>query len=111
MRSGARGRRRRSQPRELGGVIGQVLDDLGLDSAASAFRIAERWSDWVGEDVARHCRPVQVRGRVLEAEVESSVWAQQLQMRRPAILEALRRELGDEAPAELRFRVGYNRRP
>jgi predicted nucleic acid-binding Zn ribbon protein len=107
----ARGRRRRGQPRQVGGVIGQVLDELGLESAASAFRIGERWSDWVGEEVARHCRPVQVRGRVLEAEVDSSVWAQQLQMRRPAILAILRRELGDEAPSELRFRVGYTPRP
>jgi len=103
--------RRRGQPRAIGGVVGQILDDLGLDSAAAAFRIGERWSEVVGPEVARHCRPVAIRGPVLEAEVESSVWAQQLQMRRPAILEALRREFGDGAPQEVRFRVGYTRRP
>ena len=106
-----RRRRRRSQPRELSGVLGQVLDELGMDSAAAAFRIGERWSELVGADVAAHCRPTEVRGRLLEVEVESPVWAQQLQLQRPAMLAALRRELGEAAPAELSYRVGYTRRP
>ena len=60
----------------------------------------------VGADVARHSRPVGIRADVLEVEVDSSVWCQQLQLNRTEILSALASVLGDDAPADLRFRVG-----
>jgi predicted nucleic acid-binding Zn ribbon protein len=99
--------RRRTQPRKISTALGQVLGDLGLDGATAAFRIAELWSEAVGADVAKHCRPVIVRAGVLEAEVDSSVWCQQLQMRRPELLAKLQATLGEDAPSDLRFRVGY----
>lgn len=102
-------KRRRSKPTPIGGVVGKVLDDLGLDAAASVFRIGELWEEAVGPEIASHCRPVSIRGDVLEAEVDSSVWCQQLQMDRPRLLQALREVLGDDAPADLRLRVGYPR--
>jgi predicted nucleic acid-binding Zn ribbon protein len=88
-----------------------VLEDMGLDAAAAAFRVGERWEAAVGPEIAGHCRPVGLRGGVLEVVVDSSVWCQQLQLLRPGILEALRRELGEDAPGDLRLRVGYNRPP
>ena len=75
----------------------------------SAFRIGEVWEEAVGKEIASHCRPVAVRGRVLEAEVDSSAWCQQLQMERVQLLAALRDTLGDDAPSDLRLRVGYSR--
>ena len=76
----------------------------------SAFRIGELWEEAVGPEIASHCRPVAIRGEVLEAEVDSSVWCQQLQMERPQLLKALREALGDDAPTDLRLRVGsFNR--
>jgi len=59
-----------------------------------------------GPEIAAHCRPSLIRDGVLEALVDSSVWCQQLQLRTPEILEALRRVLGDEAPTGLWFHVG-----
>jgi predicted nucleic acid-binding Zn ribbon protein len=104
------GGRRKSQPTAIGGVMERVLGDLGLEAAAHALRVGERWSEAVGPEVAGHARPVGMRGDVLEVEVDSSVWCQQLLLRRPEILAALHGLLGDQAPADLRFRVGYTRR-
>jgi predicted nucleic acid-binding Zn ribbon protein len=83
-----------------------VLRDLGLDASARVVRVAERWEEAVGTEVARHCRPTALRGDKLEASVDSSVWCQQLQLRVPEILAELRRLLGDDAPSDLWFRVG-----
>lgn len=110
MSAGRKGRRR-SQPKAVGTLIGQVLDDLGLEVASQAFRVGEQWAEAVGPEVAAHSRPVGLRGRVLEVSVDTSVWCQQLQMRRREILAALAARLGDDAPADLRFRVGYTPRP
>lgn len=97
---------RRSQPEKIGGLVAQVLEDLGAGEGARVLRIAERWERAVGPEIAAHCRPDRFRGPVLETVVDASVWCQQLQMQSPAILEALRAEFGDDAPAELWFRVG-----
>ena len=103
-------KKRRSTPRAIGPVVGEVLDDLGLDGVTAAFRIGELREEAVGREIASHCRPVAVRGSVLEAEVDSSVWCQQLQMERVQLLSALREALGDDAPSDLRLRVGYSPR-
>ena len=105
-----KGRRRRSQPQAVGAVVGRVLGDLGLDAAAAAFQIGERWQQIAGAEAAEHCRPVAVRSGTLEVVVDSPVWVQQLQLRRPQLLAALREQLAEEAPTDLRFRVGYIRR-
>ncbi len=102
--------RRKGTPTIVGDLIGQVLGDLGLDSVARAHQIGARWEEIVGAQVAAHCRPLGLRGDVLELEVDSPVWSQQLQLRKPDLLAALERSFGADAPRELRFQVGYARR-
>ncbi|MCG8591811.1 MAG: DUF721 domain-containing protein [Proteobacteria bacterium] len=103
--------RRRSRPQALGTVLDRVLGDLGLERAVVVKRIADHWDTVVGPEAAAHCWPVGLRGTVLEAEVESPVWSQQLQLATPRILTALEELLGGDAPTDLRFRLGYTRRP
>jgi len=100
--------RRKGKLSEIGGALARVLSELGLDDAQRAFEIGEHWEEAVGREVARHSRPLALRGQVLEVAVDSSVWAQQLQLQQPRILEALGRVLpeGESPPDDLRFRVG-----
>ena len=104
----SRKRRRKGRLEAVGGELAKVLSDLGLGDAERAFQIGERWADAVGVEIARHSRPLALKGEVLEVAVDSSVWAQQLQLQQPAILSALAAALpdGEPAPSELRFRVG-----
>ncbi len=99
-------RTRKSQPEPLGPLVARVLKDIGAGDSARVMRIAECWEEAVGAEIAAHCRPTALRSGVLEATVDSSVWCQQLQLRGPEILEALRAVLPAEAPSELWFRVG-----
>ena len=94
----------------VGALVGQVLGDLGLDGVALAHRIGAQWAEIVGPEIAAHCRPLGIRAGVLELEVESPVWSQQLQLRKSELLERLAEQFGSEAPRELRFQVGYARR-
>jgi predicted nucleic acid-binding Zn ribbon protein len=101
--------RRRARDRDLeaiGSLVPKVLGDLGLGSAARVMRVAERWEEAVGPEIARHCRPTALRGSVLEVTVDSSVWCHQLRLRASEIVAALRRVLGEEAPSEVWLRVG-----
>jgi len=96
----------RRPPEAVATLLPSVLGELGFDEMARVLRIAERWDEALGPELAPHCRPETLRGDVLEASVASSVWCQQLQLRAPEILAGLRRVLGDEAPSKLRLRVG-----
>ena len=96
----------RRPPERIGALVPAVLGELGFGEMARVLRIAERWQEALGPELAPHCRPETLRGDVLEASVESSVWCQQLQLRAPEILAGLRRVLGDDAPSKLRLRVG-----
>jgi predicted nucleic acid-binding Zn ribbon protein len=98
-------KRRPSELEPLGALVPRVLRDLGLEGAA-LLRVVQCWEAAVGAEVAAHCRPAALRGTTLEARVDSSAWAQQLKLREPELLAALRDALGDAAPAALRFRVG-----
>lgn len=97
--------RRRGSPTEVGSVLESVLGDLGLEGAAAALRVSECWEGVVGEQIAAHCHPVAMRGGVLEAAADSSVWCQHVQLRSPEILAGLREQLGDDAPTDLRLHV------
>jgi len=99
-------RARKSKPEPLGPLVERVLEDLGAGNSARVMRIAEHWEAAVGAEIAAHCRPTVLRGSVLEVTVDSSVWCQQLQLRGPEIIEALRAELPADAPSDLWFRVG-----
>jgi len=99
-------RARKSRPEPIGALVARVLEDVGAGDAARVMRIAERWEAAVGAEIAARCRPTALRGGVLEVSVDSSVWCQQLQLRSPEILDALRASLGADAPSGLWFRVG-----
>jgi predicted nucleic acid-binding Zn ribbon protein len=89
----------------VGELVDRVLADLGAAPTARAVRIADRWMEAVGPEIAGHSRPVAIRGEVLEVAVDSSVWCQQLQLRTLEILAGLRETVGDDAPARVWLHV------
>lgn len=97
--------RRKGPPQVVGELVNQVLEDLGHSATARALRIADHWEEAVGAEVARHSRPISIRREVLEVAVDSSVWCQQLQLRVPEILAALRAAVGEDAPEQVWLRV------
>jgi len=105
-------RRPRSQPTVVSSVLPDVLRDLGLGDAAIAARLSEAWEELAGSEAAAHSWPAGLRAGVLEVEVDSSVWAQHLQLRRPELLRVLRDFLAGpgEGPSpplrDLRLRIG-----
>ena len=98
--------RPKGRPQPVGELVDRVLADLGAGATARAVRIADRWEEVMGPEIARHSQPVAIRGEVLEVAVDTSVWCQQLQLRAPEILAALRGAMGEDAPARVWLRVG-----
>jgi predicted nucleic acid-binding Zn ribbon protein len=77
-----------------------------LAPATTLAKVQACWGDVVGEALAGECRPVSERAGEVTIACRSSVWAQELSMMGPELVERLKAALGTTAVAELRFRVG-----
>src|SRR5438045_3798977 len=71
-------------------------------------QIVSAWPAVVGDEIARNAWPARVaRDGTLRVHTSSSVWAFELGQLAPRILEQLVAELGEAAPAAVRFTPGH----
>jgi hypothetical protein len=87
----------------------QVRDELGRFGPAegSMVGIVRAWPTAVGETLARNAWPARVlRDGTLLVHTVSSIWSFELDRMAAEVLERLRAEAGDDAPAALRFAPG-----
>lgn len=68
--------------------------------------LATGWEQVVGDDIARHCRPVGVAAETLTIVTRSNAWSQQLSFFEERILTAVRARLPETPIRRLRFKVG-----
>ena len=87
----------------VGGVLGRVLDNLGLSREMTGWQAVEAWPRLVGPRVARHARAVAFRHGTLHVEVEGSAWMQELSLLKRELLRNLNRHLGADVVTEVRL--------
>ena len=90
----------------LGSILSGLSKRLGLESRMLELRVQRRWRDIVGEPMASHTWPAQIRFKKLYLIVRNPVWLQQLTFLKPALLAKLQAELGTGSVTEIAFRVG-----
>ena len=95
---------RRRAPRALSFALDRVT--AGLEPATTLARVQGCWADALGEVVSTEARPVSERDGVVTATCRSSLWAQELELMGPDLVEKLNAALGDQAVTQLRFKTG-----
>ena len=90
----------RRSPRPLGGAVGQIRDQLAPLTLLA--EVQREWLTAVGAAIAAEARPTAERGGVLTVSCSASVWAQELDLMAPMILERLNQELGGQRIGRLR---------
>jgi predicted nucleic acid-binding Zn ribbon protein len=81
----------RRSPRSLGLAIAQVRDELAPQTLLA--EVQRVWPAAVGRAIAAEARPSSERGGVLTVSCSAAVWAQELDLMGPAILERLNENL------------------
>lgn len=71
-------RRRSDDPRPVGDSLAAVARDLGLPDPKVLGALHARWQDLVGEQLAKHARPLSLLQGVLTIEVDDAAWATQI---------------------------------
>ena len=95
----------------VGGVLGRVLEDLGLSRGMTGWKAVEAWPTLVGPRVALRTRAVAFRDGTLHVEVEGSAWMQELGYLKRELVQRINRELGGEHVRDVRFSPPRGGRP
>jgi predicted nucleic acid-binding Zn ribbon protein len=92
--------RSRRSPRPLTFALERIRDELAPDTLLARAQLA--WREVVGEAIAAQARPTSERGGVLTVSCSASVWANELDLMAPDILERLNERLGGTPLTRLR---------
>ncbi len=77
-----------------------------MQSRLYEYRIFSEWERTVGQAIARHARPLSLRGSKLMLVVDSPAWMQQLSLMKPELRDKLNAGLGKESVREIALRLG-----
>lgn len=91
---------RRRSPRQVGPVVDRLRDELAPQTLLA--EVQRVWPTAVGADIAGHAQPTSERGGVLVVSCTASVWAQELDLLAPVILDRLNDALGARRLERLR---------
>ncbi len=73
------GRRRQCDtPVAIADVLTEMLKSVGLEKALKEYSIISDWKAIVGEKIAGHAEPMEIKDGMLFLKVENSVWRNQL---------------------------------
>ena len=90
----------------FGNILSGLAKRLGLQSHLFELRLQQQWCDVIGEPIAAHTWPAQIRFKKLYLIVRNSVWLQQLVFLKPTLLTKLNEQAGAEVLTDIAFRVG-----
>lgn len=88
-------------------VLPKTLKQLGLASRFNAESVTLNWRQIVGEDIAAHTRPGQVRRGVLSVAANNAVWAHHLSTMKEEIINRINAYMGEKVVNEIKFQAGY----
>jgi predicted nucleic acid-binding Zn ribbon protein len=98
---------RRRAPRPLAVALAGVT--AGLEPASVLARVQGCWRDAVGDTIGAEAEPVSEREGVVTVACRSSVWANELELLGPELLDKVNAALGSTVVTQLRFAAGDRR--
>ena len=90
----------RRSPRPVGAALDRLRD--GWAPETTLAEVQQVWGRIVGEAIAREAVPVSERGGVLTISCSASVWAQELDLMAPVIVDKLNGTIRNGPVAKLR---------
>lgn len=90
----------------ISAVLTGLAKRLGLETKLLEFQLRRDWPAIVGEPIASHTRPDQIRFKKLYLIVGNSVWLQQLMFLKPGLIKKVNAAAGTELVTEIVMRVG-----
>ena len=87
-------------------IVKSVFVRLENEKNFSKEDIEARWKEIVEASGFQHSRPITLRNGVLAVNVDSSVWLQEMNMKKRKILKRLKSTFGKDRISEIHFKIG-----
>lgn len=91
------------EPRQIADALARVVERAA--PATTIARLQGSWESVAGPVIAAEAEPVSERSGVVTVACRSAVWANELELLAPGLVEGLNHALGSPAVASLRFVV------
>jgi predicted nucleic acid-binding Zn ribbon protein len=88
-------------PQLFGAVLERIMKQRGWQKPKAEATVFGAWEKVVGEDIAKHSRPIKLDAGVLTVEAESTAWATQLRMLAGKLLKSIAAEVGHNVVTKL----------
>src|SRR5262249_22304573 len=89
-------------PQPLGRLASRIATDRGWHQRLAGGQVFGRWAVIVGDDVAEHATPVELRDGVLTVQAGSTAWATQLRLLQRQLLAKIAAGVGNGVVTRLR---------
>jgi predicted nucleic acid-binding Zn ribbon protein len=89
-------------PQPLGRLVGRIALERGWSGQLTTGRLFDRWHLIVGEDVAEHARPVELKDAELTVQADSTAWATQLRLLQRQLLAKIAAGVGNDVVKRLK---------
>jgi len=93
-------------PTALAGELAKLSRRPGWGERLGAARVWAAWEEMVGPELAAHCEPVRLAGKVLVVRADSPPWATQLRYLTGQLIGRAETALGPGSVREVRVVVG-----
>jgi predicted nucleic acid-binding Zn ribbon protein len=84
--------------------LDEFMKYFGVDGRMQEMKIYEAWETCVGESIAKHSAPVEIKNYKLFVKAENAVWRYELSLRKTEIIESLNKVLNKSIIKEIVFR-------
>ena len=96
-------RGRTSRPKRIGEALDRALDPIAPKTPLA--EIQRLWPAAVGPQIAAVTKVLEELDGTVTIECENTIWANELEMMSPQLLEKLASQMDGAAPEKLRFRA------
>ncbi|WP_207631138.1 MULTISPECIES: DciA family protein [unclassified Actinopolyspora] len=89
-------------PQAFGRLASRLASDRGWSDRLAGGHLFGRWTELVGDEIAAHSKPVELREGVLTLQAESTAWATQLRLLQRQIVQRISDGLGQRLVRSIR---------
>jgi predicted nucleic acid-binding Zn ribbon protein len=89
-------------PQPLGRIVSRIAVERGWSPRLTTGRLFDRWAQIVGEEVAVHAQPVELKDGELTVRVDSTAWATQLRLLQKQLLTKIAGGVGHDVVKRLK---------
>ncbi|NLE19964.1 MAG: DUF721 domain-containing protein [Clostridiales bacterium] len=96
----------RKQPESIADILAKMARQTSLGLNLEQAEIWEHWTELVGEHLAPHCSPHNIKDGQLRITVESTVWMHKASYIKWDLIKRINRMAGKELVSDIFFRLG-----